>query len=179
MPCSPICPSVPALALLLAGCASVDPVTLVRLSALDPLTADPAGFEVALALPEGLGIARADLRLEAVRGGESAAGSYPLEEVPGAPPVWRVRPEALARLRADQARIAAWEAEDPEATSGSLSVDIGPCRIGAGPAPEATVDISIRVAPGGPMMPLVRGGPISEAADAQTVAQLPPCAGPG
>ena len=164
---------------LLAACASLNPVTLARLALLDPLTADPAGFEVALDLPSGLGLHPdgAHLVFRAQRAGVVSEARYPLELRPGQPPLWRIAPESLPALRQQQAIIAAWEAADPDGTSGSLSIDLAPCRTGAGPAPDATVDVSLRIEPGGALLPLVRGGAIAEVADADTVAQLPACDG--
>ena len=86
------------------------------------------------------------------------------------------RPRAMpGRLMWSEAEVAAWEAADPDGTSGSLSVTLDPCRIGAGPAPDARVSVAIRLEPGGPFLPLVRNGPISQVAGSDDIGALPQC----
>lgn len=163
--------------LLLAGCASINPITIARLATLDPLTVDPAGFEVALDLPDGIGLDAdgARLILEGARGEALSRGVYVLQERPGDPQIWRIAPGQLDALRAQQAQLAEWEEADPEETSGSMGIDLGTCRIGAGPGPEAVVNVSLRVELGGPLLSLVRNGQLSDVVDGATVAQLPAC----
>ena len=119
-------------ALLLAGCTAVDPVTALRLSSVDPLTADPAGYAVALDLPAGLDIRpdSAFLTLRATRAdtGETAEGAFAL--IAGDVDTYALDRADLPRFRALQSRIGAWQAAAPEATSGSFRVAVGGCRRG-------------------------------------------------
>ena len=164
---------------LLAGCSSLVPSTVAQLAGLSPLTADPAGFEVALDLPPGIDVVP-DSALLVLAASQSETGAafeapFVLQRRDGPVQLWRVNPDDLDELRTLQARAAEWEAEDPDASSGSLSVGLEPCRIGDGPAPDAAVSISLRVQPGGPLLPLVRNAPISDFADDATINELDPC----
>ena len=162
---------------VLSGCGGLVPTTLVRLGAVSPLEADPAGFAVTLDLPEGLGlqpgIGRLALTAERRDPPDRLAGACGLSSGPDGG--IGVDPDEIDALRALQAEVAAWEAADPDGTSGSLSVTLDPCRIGAGPAPDARVSVAIRLEPGGPFLPLVRNDPISQVAGSDDIGALPQC----
>jgi hypothetical protein len=168
----------PILALvLLAGCASFIPATVARLAAMSPLEADPADIAVAVDLPEGLDLTAdgVTLTFEATNDatGESFREELPLEQRGDVTTVVSVPAADQPRLRAFQARARDWE--NTVGASGSISVVILPCLAGDGPAADATVDISVRLAADGPFLPLVRGGALSEVADVAEIAQLPAC----
>ncbi len=134
-----------ALALLATACSAVVPSTAARLAILDPLTADPAALELVILLPPGLSIIPGSARLAfgATRGAETLSGSFTLEDrplPPGISPPSGATPLALAltpadanRMRALQEDIAVWKREG--GARGSLSLGLGGCAIGAGPAP--------------------------------------------
>lgn len=168
-----------AFTLAVAGCGSVVPSTVARLAGLSPLDADPAGFEVGLVLPDGVGIMpnSATLGFEARRSdtGESRSETFVLERIDGDVPRWRVAREDLPAMRAFQAQAGAWEAEDPVASSGSISAWLMPCTQGDGPAPDADVSILLRLGEGAPLLPLVRNAPLADFSDAEDIAALPAC----
>jgi hypothetical protein len=175
--------------LLLSACAYVVPTTVARLAAVDPLTADPAAIEVAVILPPGLAITPGSAKLEvgAVRGAESRKGSFTMTDIPATPGVtapegatariYALTDAEAERLRALQAEIAVWKAEGDAA--GSLGIGIGGCAIGAGPAPDATGSVLIRLAEGGPFLPLIRNGRLADLLGAEVLAAIQPCKGAG
>lgn len=162
--------------LLLTACGVVPIQTALKLAALDPLSADPAGMAVALDLPEGVGIALegAMLSLSAeTADGVQLTGRYGL--VQNATGIWRVAPEDRARLRADQAQAAEWERADPDGTRGSFNVSLSPCIAGAGPAADARLSASLQLEPDGPFLPLLRRVPLSNLGPLPGASEVPPC----
>ncbi len=179
-------PRLPALAfaLSLSACASLVPSTAARLAALDPTTADPAQIEVALILPPGLQITPggAVMTLSARRGDQTLGDSFTLEPRPApgvdAPPGATVvgfglAPADLARMRALQARIAAWKAEGKG--QGALSVGLGGCAVSGGPSPDGTGAVLIRLADNSPFRPLIRPTPLSQLLGPDVIAAIQPC----
>ena len=146
---------------LLAACGSVDPVTMARLAALDPLAEDPAAFSVGLDLPDGLAIppggAALTLSARDAQGDEVRAEADLME---GADGRWRVAEADLPALRETQRTIRAWKAADPDGTSGSLSLELAACRDGSGTLPTGTVSADIVTAPGAAPAPLLRRVPV-------------------
>jgi hypothetical protein len=144
---------------VLAGCASVVPSTMARLQTLSPAEADPAGLSVAVVSPEGLrpmpGSGRLILTARRTDTGVQDAVDLILMERPGDAGAFgvadgeRVTYYQLAdadvpRLRALQDKLAAWQAEAPDATQESLSVGVGACAEGAGPSPDAAGSVFVR-----------------------------------
>ena len=173
--------------LSLAACASIVPSTVARLAGFDPLAADPAALDLVVVLPPGLAVTpgSAQLNLTAQRGAEALEGRFRLEDRPltEAVPLPRgatARQFALAaedvdRMRALQARIAEWKRQGD--ASGSLGMGLGGCAIGAGPAPDATGSVLIRVAEGGPLLPLVAEGRLADLLGPEVLAAIKPCQG--
>ncbi len=172
--------------LALSACASVVPATAARLAAQNPLTVDPVGIEVALVLPQGLAVqpGTAVLVLSGQRGTQITAGTFALE--PRATPQipapegasiagFGVAQGDLTRMRALQAEIAGWKAEGP--ASGSLSVGIGGCTVGDGPAPDATGAVHIRLTGDARFQPLLRETPLATLLGAEVLAAIGPCTG--
>lgn len=169
------------LAASLPACATLNPVTALRLSRLDPLTADPAAIAARLTLPDGLGVrpGSAVLTLSASRQdtGEAFQHAYSLEE---GGTVWRLSPTDIRSLRAAQAEAARWRAEAPDESSGALSLSLGGCAIGAGPDPEATVSADLSLDGGVRYAPLIRGLSLADIAGAASPgAVLPACPSSG
>lgn len=185
MTCAPVSKLVPALPLILAACGAIVPGTAARLATLDPLTADPAALELVVILPDGLAVTPGSARLEygAVRGSESRSGSFVLEDQPveiavALPEGASVSGFALsaadaARMRDLQAEIAVWKREG--AAQGSLGLELGGCAVGAGPAPDAVGSVLIRMAEGGPFLPLIREGRLADLLGAEVLAAIEPC----
>lgn len=151
----------------LAGCASLVPSALARLTAVSPLSADPEGFVVALDLPPGVavvpGSATLDLTASRSDTGETLSGRYVLARGRSADGAltYRVAARDLDRLRGLQARIRDWTRENAAATRGSLSVSLTGCRTGDGPSPDATVSVALKTAVDQPFRPLIRDAPLS------------------
>lgn len=168
-------------ALGLAGCSSLVAAGMARLAGLSPLTSDPEGFVVAIDLPDGIAIppGAARITFQAARSdtGQTSQGSYALQEgrTDAADVTYRIAPADLDRFRTQQALIAGWEDEDPDATTGSFSVRLTACATGAGPAPDATVSVAMKLAEDQPFFPVVRNAPLAEIADAAAQDQLTPC----
>jgi hypothetical protein len=179
----------PMLAFLgVSACAALVPTTAARLATTDPLTADPSAVELVIVLPPGLAVnpGSAVLEFGATRGTESRKGSYVLADV--AVPAELVVPEGgiargyaltdddAERMRALQVEIAQWKREG--AATGSLGLGIGGCKVGAGPAPDAVGSVLIRMADGGPFLPLIREGKLADLLGPEGVAAIQPCKGP-
>lgn len=178
----------PALALAgLAACSAVVPGTAARLAAIDPLKADPGAIALVVILPPGLSVSPGTAVLEfgATRGSDQRGGRFVLDDIP-APPTLDLPESATARvyaltdkdaerMRAVQAEIGLWQREG-EAT-GSLSLGIGGCAVGDGPAADAVGSVLIRLAEGGPFLPLIREARLADLLGPGGLAAIEPCNG--
>ena len=172
------------LGLAVSACSHVVPSTAARLSALDPLTADPAALELLVILPPGLAVRPGSARLElsADRGGDHRGASFRLADRPALgidlPEGGTARRFAIAdadveRMRALQAEIAAWKREGT--AKGQLGLGIGGCAIGEGPAADATGSVLIRLQEGGPFLPLIDDGRLADLLGQDMLAAITPC----
>ncbi|MDF0601097.1 hypothetical protein P1J78_10175 [Psychromarinibacter sp. C21-152] len=147
-----------ALSLGLAGCAALDPAGVARLSALDPLTTDPARIVARIALPPGLvvppGAAVLDIGATRADTGARLTGRYALTSRGD---LWALSPDDAARLRALLARIRAWTAAAPEATRGRLALSVSACATGGGPDPDAPIAADLSTDGGARFVPVLRG----------------------
>ena len=164
----------------LASCTSVVPSTVSQLNRLSPVEADPSGFTIFVDLPEGLGIMEDSAMLvfgaERIGRVERVEGFFTLERGQvGEAETFRVAEEDLDRFRELQRQIGVWQAEDADGTKGSLSIGVGGCLIGEGPAPESRLAISMTVEEGGPVLPLIRPTAVERVLDVLNVEDLPPC----
>jgi hypothetical protein len=179
--------SAPLAALALSACSSLVPSTAARLATLDPLTANPAALELVVILPPGLAVSPGSARLElsANRGQQRKSGSFRLADRPvvsgiDLPEGAVARGFAIAetdvdRMRDLQAEIADWKHDG--AAKGSLGLGIGGCAVGDGPAGDATGSVLIRVRKGGPFLPLIEDGKLSELLGPDVLAAIKPCQG--
>ena len=139
----------------LTACASVNPVGLARLAALDPLSADPAQIAVAARLPLALKLRTGDLimviKTNVAEGPEKIDETFYLKVADAAPgdagvivpeagerlQTAKIAPADLTRLKATQSRARAIKAEGRNKGRGSLSVAAkGGCKtaeLGEGP----------------------------------------------
>jgi hypothetical protein len=176
--------------ILLTACASLVPSTVAQLATIDPVRMDPATLSVAVVTPAGLRPqpGTAVLIIEGSRSdtGEEARMEMVLAETPitlagfalqpgEVATMFQIAASDLAPMRALQAQLAEWKAAAPDATSGSLSVGMGACTLGAGPAPDAEGAVFIRTTADGPMLPLVPRSRIAGLIGAEAVASLTPC----
>lgn len=154
---------IPILALL-SACTALPPQTLQELRQVDPLTADPADFQIHLHLPDGLDLppdsARLTLAAVSPRGAFDEGFVLQRRDTRTGTLILAVAPADLDTLRAAQARARAWKTETPERTSGSLDISFGLCLHGAGPDPDAPVSADIVLENGGQSRPLLRPQPV-------------------
>lgn len=151
----------------LAACGSVVPRTAAQLQGFSPLTVDPASLAAAIRMSDGLAIrpGGATLTFGAERKdtGETRMETYVLERTRDAEgrEVFALSAADVDAFKAQQARIAAWKAQAPEATLGTFSVQAAPCPVGDGPATGATVSVDIRTDAEGGFVPLVVDAPVA------------------
>lgn len=162
--------------LLLSACTSIVPSTVMRLNGLSPTTADPAGFAIDLTLPAGIDVqsGTAQLMFSVTRSdtNETRVGTFTLER---AGSTFRVAQTDLPALRTLQATARQWDAENNDATEGSLGINLSPCKVGDGPAADARVGVALRMAPDGAFLPLVRNGPLSAVASMEQIRDMGAC----
>ena len=168
--------------LLLTACTSVVPATLVRLSALDPLTADPAGFAVALETNDGISVTPGTTVMSFVAthspSGESWREDLVLLEdrADDGRLTYRISPEGIRALRELQQAVLPWKETSDGNSSFSLGVTADGCLMPGFDVPEdPRVSIFIQLAADAPMRPLVRNGPLSALFDLEELAELPQC----
>ena len=162
--------------LLLSACTSIVPLTAMRLSGLSPTTADPADLAVDLTLPAGIDVSpgSAVLLFSTTRAdtGETDAATFTLLRNGS---VFTIDPADYADMRATQATIRQWKAENEVGVEGSLGISLSPCRIGEGPDDDATVSVAIQMEQDGAFLPLVRNGPLSAVTSEELLRDMPGC----
>lgn len=165
--------------LILSACSNLVPSTALRLNALSPIEADPADIAVAINLPEGLEIipnsAQLMMAIRRSDTGEAREGVFVLERVPAQLAVFRVATEDRDALRDLQATARHWKLENDDASNGSLSVTLAPCKMGEGPAVDASASLSIRLTEGGAFLPLIQNGPVSAVVKPEQLRDMGPC----
>jgi len=175
--------------LCLPACAMVSPGASALFQGFDPRTADPAGYEVALHVPEGVRVTETVLSLSATRAvaddditqavvlvkSDAPSGSpdAPLPGVGQSAVYFRVGAEDASRIQAMQAQIQAWEAADGVAPKGSLSVTTTACLDGKGPAQDATGSVFLRASTGMSFAPVIRNAALRDVFEA--IAPLATC----
>lgn len=161
-------PQILGLALLLSACSAVVPSGIAKLYQLTPLESDPADLAVALDLPESVRIkpGTAQISFNAKRSdtGQSSDGAYELEHRQDANglTILAVAQEDQAPLRAQQAMIRDWEAENEEATSGSISVGFEGCKATEDLDLQDEVSVLLRTQEDGRFFHLIRDAPLSD-----------------
>lgn len=161
-----------------AGCVSLNPVTMMRLATMNPIEADPAVIAVQLTLPEGVGVAEgtAAMTISANFAGTEEELEQRFElEITG--DVWRIAQADQDALRALQRRVIVAEEADPDGTTGSFSVGFEPCAIGEGPTDDARISMAVQLDAGGGFLPLVNRARVADMYDAADIDALEPCEG--
>lgn len=173
--------------LCLAACGSVVPTTAARLATIDPLAADPGAIALAVILPPGLAVTPGTAVLEfgATRGAESRVGRFTLQDAPvpadlavpggASAHAYALTDRDADEMRALQSEIAQWKREGD--AKGHLSLGIGGCALGTGPAPDAVGSVLIRMAEDGPFLPLIRNGRLADLLGPEALAAFQPCKG--
>ncbi|SNS80087.1 hypothetical protein [Antarctobacter heliothermus] len=148
----------------MAGCSHIVPQTLRDLQAVNPMTADPADFQIHLHLPAGLDLPpdSGKLTFSARTTDKEASGTYTLwrQDSRDGTLIMAIAPQELDALRAVQAEARALKSADPKGTTGSLEIDFGLCLRGDGPDPDAPVSADIVLEYDGPARPFLRPQPV-------------------
>ena len=158
--------------LALPGCGSVVLPTVAALNAVSPLTADPAGFEVAAALPAGadvpVGGAIFTISMSREDTGEAIKQDFTLQRRQSADGriLFRVHPDDLDALRSLQTKARSWEDENPVGASGSFGISVSACQTSDMLDLDSTFSVSIRTLQDGPFLPLLRNVRIADALEA-------------
>ncbi|HIP22726.1 MAG TPA: hypothetical protein EYG79_03900 [Rhodobacteraceae bacterium] len=152
---------------LLGACGAVSLSTLVQLSRLSPLTADPSGFVAAIVLPVEMDVPEsgATLGFVWVSDAETIGGDYPLQRH-SAFDGHGIEPDAGQQVlffdlsKADAAKIRQAQQEIIARTKtgidgeGSFSIFAAPCAKGVPAAP--LISTYLRIEDGGPFLPLLQ-----------------------
>ncbi|WP_284163953.1 hypothetical protein [Frigidibacter sp. SD6-1] len=167
-----------ALFLFLAACSYLNPVAVKDLSLLDPLRADPSVIEARVTLPEGLRLRpdQALLTVEAQKGDLRIAENFRLrlvEGLEGGVTQLSLSPVDAERFRAWQAKVLNLRQSGP--APGSLSVSLGACATGSGPAPDATGSLGLRLRADAPMAPVIDEAPLVDLLGPENLAAIGPC----
>jgi hypothetical protein len=187
-------PALSAAFLALQSCATVNPVGLARLAALDPLSADPGQISVAARLPLSLKLRTGDLimviKTEVPEGSDKIDETFNLEVTDAAPgdagviapeagerlQTARVAPADLTRLMATQAKARAIKAAGKNKGKGSLSVAAkGGCaaaELGDGPL---VMNLFMKTDDSAGFYPIVSNLDLRKALGDALLAKLEPC----
>lgn len=182
------------MALLLSGCASLNPMTLVKLLSIDLLKTEPGVMAVAAVAPRELmlrtGDVRMELKLKSDDGAINIHETVYLEvaEMPGTLDIAYDRESqrvTMARVpRADFERLAdaqkrgrAFRASGRKDGKGSLSIGvIDGCHSGELPQGELPVSIYIRTEAGGDFLPVLSNVDLRQVENGTVAARIRPCA---
>ena len=154
--------------LMIQGCGSVVLPTVATLNAMSPLEADPAGFEIAIVMPEGADVQKdgALIQFDMARSdtGETVSEEYALQRRTSSDGrvLFRIHPDDLNAVRAFQMKARVWEVAVPEESSGSFSLAVTACKTNVAVSPDATFSVSIRTVVDGPFLPLLRNVSVVE-----------------
>ncbi len=178
----------------ISACASVNPVGLAKLAALDPLSADPAQISVAARLPEALKLRTGDLvmivKTNGVEGPEAIDETFSLavtEAVAGDAGVIvptdgerlqtaRVAPDDMERLRATQAKARAMKAAGKHKGKGSLTVSAkGGCKTSELGDGALKMNLYMKTETSGEWFPIVSALDLRRALGEEMLAKIPPC----
>ncbi|WP_368184814.1 hypothetical protein [Aestuariibius sp. HNIBRBA575] len=153
--------------------------TLDQLDQVDPLTADPAGFEVALDMPDGVDVipnsAMVQFAAQRVDTGDKIGGDFVLQRRNEGAAIFYIAHEDLPEMRNIQRVAQIWEANHADQSEGSLSVDMKLCQRQDLLDMDDTVSASIRLIPDGAFLPLVRNARLSDFLAEADVEMLPRC----
>ena len=155
--------------LALCGCAYVNPQGVAQMSAFSPLTTDPAELRAVVSLPMGVEIPPngAVLTFAATRTdtGDVVKAMFDLMQLQTAQGdvIVQMATDDADAYRAVQRKIAQWEDAAPDETRGSFSISVAACRVGDGPAEDATFSVALATTEDGRFIPLVEDAPIKDA----------------
>ncbi len=179
----------------LSSCASVSPVALAKLAALDPLSADPAMISVAARLPQALKLRKGDLvmaiKIDGAEGPDKLDEKFLLDIVDAKSGdagvimplegerlvTARVAPQDMARLKAAQAKAAALKSTGKYRGKGSLSVSAqGGCKTGDITNVPLIMNLFMTTESGGDWFSVVSDMDLRKQLGDDLIAKIPPCA---
>ncbi|MGL4489248.1 MAG: hypothetical protein ACRCU5_07380 [Rhizobiaceae bacterium] len=178
----------------LYACASVSPIALAKLAAIDPLSADPAQIAVAARLPQSLKLRTGDLvmvvKTDITEGPGEIDETFYLEvKDAAAGDAGVIMPETnerlqtaevarqdIERLRATQAKARALRATGDGKGKGSLSVAAkGGCKTADLNDQPLVMNLYMQIETNGEWFPVVNALNLRQALGEEMLAKLPPC----
>jgi hypothetical protein len=178
----------------LVSCASVNPIGLAKLAAMDPLATDPAQLAVAARLPEALKLRTGDLvmtvKTEGTTGTDAIDEAFLLdvkEAKAGEAGVIvpqsgerlqtaRVAAPDIDRLRAAQAKARAVKAAGGKKGKGSITINVrGGCRTAELPAGPLNLNIFMETGKDGSWFPVVSNLEVRKALGADVIGKIAAC----
>lgn len=178
----------------LSACASVNPVGLAKLAAMDPLSADPEQISVAARLPESLKLRTGDLMMvvktKETSGPDAINETFLLTVEEAAPgdaglvmpengerlQTARVAPADIERLRATQAKARALKAAGEGNGKGSLTVSAkGGCKTSEFGDAELVLNLFMQTETDGEWFPVVNALDLRRALGEKMLAKIPAC----
>jgi hypothetical protein len=187
-------PALSAAFLSLTACASINPVGLARLAALDPLSADPAKIAVAARLPLALKLRTGDLimviKTDVPEGPDKIDETFNLEVADAAPgdagviapeagerlQTARVAPADIARLKATQSKARALKAAGKNKGTGSLSVAAkGGCKTAELGQGKLVLNLFMKTDESAGYYPILSGFDLRKQLGGDLLAKLEPC----
>jgi hypothetical protein len=184
----------PVAILALSACASVNPVGLARLAALDPLSADPQQITVAARLPVSLKLRAGDLmmvvRTDVSEGPGKIDETFFLTVTEAAPgdagvilpgegerlQTAKVAALDLNRLRAAQAKARALKAAGTSKGKGSLSISAkGGCKAAEIGDEPLKMNIYMQTETKGDWVPVINALDLRQALGEEMLAKIPAC----
>ena len=189
----PLAPLYVAVLLGLSACASVNPVALAKLAAMDPLSADPEQIAVAARLPEALKLRTGDLMMVVkttdATGPDAIDETFYLAVADAAPgdagvimpengerlQTAQVAPQDMERLRATQAKARALKAAGDKG-KGSLTVSAkGGCKANEIGDEPLKLNIYMQTETNGEWFPVVNALDLRRALGDEMLAKIPAC----
>lgn len=177
----------------LSACASVNPVALAKLAAMDPLSADPQQIAVAARLPEALKLRTGDLMMvvktKNAEGPDAIDETFYLAVADAAPgdagvilpedgerlQTAQVAPGDIERLRATQAKARALKTAGDNG-KGSLTVSAkGGCKTAEIGDEPLKLNIYMQTETNGEWLPVVNALDLRRALGDEMLAKIPAC----
>lgn len=143
---------------VLTGCSTLNPVTMARLATLDFTTVDPSALVARIDAPEGLEIPDRAAAIEVTsERSDTGQSLHETVELTHRGDDWYLAPADAERLRDLQAQVRLWEAEAPEANSGTIALGLAGCARSEDIDRTGTVDADVSIDGGRSWLPFVRG----------------------
>ncbi|MGB0798736.1 MAG: hypothetical protein ACPGRD_05410 [Planktomarina sp.] len=168
------------LALVVSACSHVNPITMVRMMALNPMTADPGDIAAYYELPDGYQVTR-NTATFSISGHRDKGGPEFLEEFVLVPTRhgdllgYELSAADRTRLLNLQEQVRVWKADPTLDSGGSMFVGAKFCKTSDKVPDGGLVSMYIRLSADGSPMPLVRNVPIQDHVDPELLGSVPLC----